>query len=361
METAPGPLSFAEGGALQHAILAATNVLIEIEEKAVTSWVTNHEIALQMYRLEMQPSVSKSIEVFREISPIAKYVGGPRAEELQKLFDAVTRNARSFANVPTEPAMHAVGSALVDAVRHASDLVLLGSTVAEAYSATSHAIADAQQSIQSRLDSVITTVDALAGGLRQEVAGATDRLKQEADRLADELTARGKVTVAETKKAVAGTLLTDAQQQFATAQEGLNRQVAVWAALSVMALVAFFATTARFLLQQDLDPEWTWQIAFFAGVRLVIIGGIAAVGSFCIRMLKSQIALAQLNAHRTRVARSMPGLLEVAAERDRLAVLQSLMQTIIGAKESVLSDSNPESLLATAEAIEKLLKTAKGE
>jgi hypothetical protein len=76
-------------------------------------------------------------------------------------------------------------------------------------------------------------------------------------------------------------------------------------------------------------------------------------------MLKSQMSLAQLNAHRTRVARSMPGLLEVAPETERLAVLQSLIQTMIGAKESVLTDTSPESLLAATEAVERLIKAAK--
>lgn len=76
-------------------------------------------------------------------------------------------------------------------------------------------------------------------------------------------------------------------------------------------------------------------------------------------MLKSQIALAQLNAHRTRVARSMPGLLEVAPEAERLAVLQSLIQTIIGTKESVVNDSNSESLLATVEAVEKIVRATR--
>ena len=105
--------------------------------------------------------------------------------------------------------------------------------------------------------------------------------------------------------------------------------------------------------------NWTWQLAFFAGLRLVLLGGLAAVVSFCLRMFKSQIAIAQLNAHRTRVARSMPGLLEVAPERERLAVLQSLIQTIVGAKESILSDSHSESLLASFDALEKIVKAAK--
>jgi hypothetical protein len=165
--------------------------------------------------------------------------------------------------------------------------------------------------------------------------------------------------VARTREAIAGHLLIGAQTQFATAQRWFNWQVVFWGALASLGARSFLDAVIYFVRTQNLPKEWSWQLAFYGGMRQILLGGIAAVGGFCLRMLKSQIAIAQLNAHRTRVARSMPGLLEMAPEADRLAVLQSLVQVIIGVKESILSDSNPESLLKATETLETLLKAVR--
>ena len=95
-------------------------------------------------------------------------------------------------------------------------------------------------------------------------------------------------------------------------------------------------------------------------MRVIALGGIAAAASFCLRMLKGQIGLAQLNAHRTRIARSMPGLIHLAAESERITLLQSIIQSVIGVRESFISDSSNESLLAAADVVERVAKAAKG-
>jgi hypothetical protein len=203
-------------------------------------------------------------------------------------------------------------------------------------------------------------VDATAAALRQEIVGASDRLREETERQISELSARGQEVIARTKKQIAGEILNDAQKQFGAAQKGLQIQVGIWAGLSAVALAAFFWFAAS-LLNVHLPPAWSWQIAFFAGVRLIILGGIGALASFCLRMLKAHIALAQLNAHRTRVAHSMPSFLEVAPPSERFKVLESLIQAIVGVKESAITDTNPETMLTTVSVVEQALKSKKGD
>ena len=354
-----GLMTYEEGAALQRAIGAATNFLLEVENLAAGAWTSTNEAALRLYRADIQPTVVKAIELFRMIHPLAPYLGGDRAGQLQAIFNEVATRVVAYHDAPNERSMREMGEALVAAVRSSSDLTVMGAAVTEASTATNRITAAAQQLFESRIVEITSNSEKLLAELRAEISSASTQLKREAQQLSEELSARGNETIARTRKTVAGLLLNDAQQQFASAQKGFNWQVVTWSIISFAAIAGFFVVTFVFLSAQQVPDKWAWQIAYYTGIRLVLLGGIAAISSFCLRMLKSQIGLAQLNAHRTRVARSMPGLLEVAPETERLAVLQSLIQSIIGVRESVLSDSNVESLLATGDILEKLLKATK--
>lgn len=353
------PLKYTEGETLRRTIVAAMNFLMEVESLAVQK-TGKFAPLVQAYRAEMQPTVQRTIEILRLIEPIAPYVGGDRAEELNSAMTGAVGAAGALRDDPSEQALETLGRALVDAVRAASDLILLGGAVEESRRAATAAAESVRQAAETNVGLKQKEVDTTATTLRQEIAGASDRLREETEKLISDLSARGQEVIARTKKQIAGEILNDAQKQFGAAQRGLRRQVGIWSGLSAATLAAFFWFAAS-LLNVDLPAEWSWQIAFFAGVRLIILGGIGALASFCLRMVKAHIALAQLNAHRTRVAHSMPSFLEVAPAGDRFKVLESLIQAIVGVKESAIADTNPETVLTTVSVVEQALKSKKGE
>jgi hypothetical protein len=357
MDGAERPLKFAEGETLRGSIVAALNFLAEIEALAVQK-TGKFAPLVSTYRAEMQPTIQRSIELFRLIEPLAPYVGGVRAEELHRTISTAVGAAGTLRDDPSETALEQLGRGLVDAVRSASDLIVLGGAVEESRRAAAAAAESVRQAAETNVGLRQKEVDTTASALRQEISDASERLRKELEGLLQELSARGNEVVAQSKKRIAGDILNDAQQQFSSAQRGLNIQVGVWSGVAVGCLVAFF-WFAGCLLDTQLPEKWTWQIAFFAGVRIIILGGIGAVASFALRMVKAHIALAQVNAHRTRVARSMPSFLEVAPSDQRFTVLESLIGTIISTKESAINDSNAETVLTTVSVVEQAMKAKK--
>jgi hypothetical protein len=358
MTVVPGPVSYTEGEELRDSISTLLSRLADIENASTAA--TNKDVAWRLYRMELRSTVEKATDLLRSIHSLAPYVGGERASVLKGRFDSAAIVAEKFRSDPTEPNLREMIAILIDSIRAAFDLVLLGSAVTAAHEQTSRTIEAAEKKFDAQHGEVTTIMAALASKVESTINGAAEMLQGEADRLIAEISSKGTVTIAETRKEVAGVLVSEAAKQFSEAQKWLNWQVFIWAMLSAGGVAAFLWTAQRFLMTQVLPPEWTWQIAFFAGMRAILLGGIAASASFCLRMLKGQIALAQLNAHRTRVARSMPGLLHLAPEAERVTVLQSIIQSVIGVRESVISDTSQESLLAAVEVVEKVAKAAKG-
>jgi hypothetical protein len=313
----------------------------------------------RIYREEAQPTVQRALELLRMILPLAPYVGGARATQLNVAMTAAVSSAGGLRDDPTETALENLGRNLLTAIREASDLILLGAAIDESRKAASVAATAVREAAETNAGLRQKEIDTLATVLRQDISGASERLRGETETLLAELSARGREVVTRSKKEIAGDILNDAQRQFAGAQRGLRIQVGVWSVLSVLSLGAFFAFGAWVLNTQQLPAEWTWQIAFFAGIRIIVFGGIAAAASFCLRMLKSHIALAQLNAHRTRVAHSIPSFLEVAPADRRFAILELLIQSIISTKESAIADQHPETVLTSISLLEQAAKAKK--
>ena len=150
---------------------------------------------------------------------------------------------------------------------------------------------------------------------------ALSEFHEQTDRLLSEVTSRGSESVARVKKEIVDVLLDDAQCELQRAQNGFRRQIGTWAVLSVIVITAFFAFAFRIVAEQHLPSAWTWQIAYYTGIRGLILGAMGAIAGFCLRMLKAHINLAHVNAHRARVANSMPGFLEAAPKEHRFEML----------------------------------------
>jgi len=229
----PGPVSYDEGDQLRVSIGGVVESLSEIETRATGRWSESHATVAQIYRIEIQSTVMKALALLRTIQPLAPYVGGKRAQDLKQQIDGATEVAASYRDDPTVNGQHAMSTAVVDAIRNAFDLVLLGSSINEARQRSFEIVDEARKTFDARLGEFTTSMNSLPSEFRQEVEKTTSGLRDESERLLEQLSARGRKIVAQARKDVALALLQDAQAQFAGAQRWLNSQVAIWATSQV--------------------------------------------------------------------------------------------------------------------------------
>ena len=340
---------FGEGKVVQQALTAATVFLRDLDSRSLDSTPF-----ARMYREQYQPGVQQAISLFTLLEPIIPHVGGEKATNLLRLVNEVVRAASVAKEEHVEASLSILMQGIRSAMAEMYDLILLGVAVDRCGKVASAEAASTIASANAIFEQKSREVENTANLVRSSMSSADTEFRRVSAETLQQLSSRGREIVARVKKEVADEILVDTQRQFAAAQPWMWFQVSIWTLLSALALGSFFAFANHLMEVQDLPDKWTWQIGFYAGLRVVVFGGIAAIASFCLRMLKGHLALTQLNAHRSRIAKSIPSFLELVSEENRLAVLQAVLPTIIGVKESVIADEDPETVLKTLSFIESI-------
>jgi len=218
----------------------------------------------------------------------------------------------------------------------------------------------AEQDMEAARLRLRETTAELASAVNAEVTAGIERLRAEAEALLETLSVRGKETVARARKDLNDTILSSAQDQFTAATVQSHANLGIWITLTVGSLAIFFATSIVVLYQTTiLPPNWSWQLLYHAGIRLIILGGLGGICSFCLRMLKRCITLHQLNNHRARVAASMPAFIEAAPIDEQFQLLRLLIESLITSSEITFTDANDENVAPISALAEKLAAVAK--
>jgi len=212
----------------------------------------------------------------------------------------------------------------------------------------------AYESARSAALSVVHDQEALTLQLKGEVEAARISLKANQESLIQDLSVRGSEVVARAKKEVRDTLLETAKSEFDRSRKWLWAQVGAWLAAAALAIYSFFRYSTILAAEQNLPQEWTWQIAYYTGIRIVIIGGIGAVASFCLRMLKGHLNLVHITAHRSRVVNSVAAFVEAAPREQQFEIFRLLIDTIVSPLNTGIADDNPELVAASARLIDHL-------
>ena len=194
-----------------------------------------------------------------------------------------------------------------------------------------------------------------ASQTKNDIENYRAELKKESDRLLKEVASRGDDTVARTKKQVRDIVLENAKSEFASSRKWLWVQVAIWSVLSIVCIVAFFAYCFRVASEQHLPESWTWQIAYYTGIRVLIIAAIGAIISFCLRMLKGHIQLVHINAHRSRLVNSIADFVEAAPGDKQFEIFRILIDTVVTNGPTSFSDTNSEAIAASGKIAEQLV------
>lgn len=194
--------------------------------------------------------------------------------------------------------------------------------------------------------------------LKEEFESARSSLKSHQELLLQDLSVRGSDIIARTKKQIRDSLLENAKREFDRSRKWLWAQVAAWLVAVLIAIYAFFRYSTTLAAEQHLPDKWTWQIAYYAGIRILIVGGIGAIASFCLRMLKGHLNLVHVTAHRSRVANSIADFVEAAPREQQFEIFRLLIDTVVSPANTGIADNNPELVATSSRLLDQLI--AKG-
>jgi hypothetical protein len=82
MDIVPGPVAYAEGEELRESISVLRERLSELQNRATTTWAETHRVEATTYRQEAQGTIAKALDLLRNMSELARWVGGDRARAL---------------------------------------------------------------------------------------------------------------------------------------------------------------------------------------------------------------------------------------------------------------------------------------
>ena len=224
------------------------------------------------------------------------------------------------------------------------------------YAATQHqissAVADSKIALEASATHYIDNMKATAAQATRVANDAADQLDAKTDHLAnkllDELKLSGESVIASIRADVSEQVLRNAQNEFSAAQVRAARDVRIWSLITVSIGIGFAWFGWHLLASQEqlfaVHPSWTWQFIYIGGLRAALLAAIAALGSFGLRMLKHHIHISHTVAYKSRILKSVPGLLVASPVDNRYSTLQLVIAALLSERELVVEDDNPEAL-----------------
>jgi hypothetical protein len=216
----------------------------------------------------------------------------------------------------------------------------------------SRAVADSKSALEASAIHYIDNMKATAAQAARVANDAADQLDAKTDHLAnkllDELKLSGESVIASIRADVSEQVLRNAQNEFSAAQVRAARDVRIWSLITVVVGVGFAWFGWHLLASQEqlftIHPNWTWQFIYIGGLRAALLAAIAALGSFGLRMLKHHIHISHTVAYKSRILKSVPGLLVASPVDNRYSTLQLVIAALLSERELVVEDNNPEAL-----------------
>lgn len=148
-----------------------------------------------------------------------------------------------------------------------------------------------------------------------------------------------------------GISLEDVQTQFKNAGNDCLSSIKLWASLSVSFIVVFIVALIGFLTWWEPYIRTTTQgnsnsalIVYHTVIRVTMLTALAAVTTFCMKVLRAQLHLREQNLHRQRVANSIAAFLGAASAEQRDVILGRMVDAITAFGSSGLLSDNDDSM-----------------
>ncbi|HBH97793.1 MAG TPA: hypothetical protein DDX89_08455 [Candidatus Omnitrophica bacterium] len=181
--------------------------------------------------------------------------------------------------------------------------------------------------------------------LRKEASDTIKTLKEEAGRAIEEAKKLAEEIETRARRTAAKISVQEAQRQFKDAQEGLSKDIKLWAVWSVIMVLAFFGVAVGFIFVK-LPMEAEWHTAVYqTALRIVILSAVGAITTYVLRMLRAHIHMSHLNKHRQRVANSIEAFVMSAhTPEQRDIILANLVEAVVAFGNSGLLPHDDDTL-----------------
>jgi len=229
---------------------------------------------------------------------------------------------------------------------------------------------------------LLSSSASLTEDLRSAAAKSLEEFKVETEKLVaaqkqqiDELTSR-------VRKTAANISVAQAQSQFESASHTLWNKAKAWGVGSIISFAGFvvFAVylmhhppasllgtqlqqTARAVKETSGSETQVpislvvAQTAYLTAIRITLLTALGALTTFCLRMMRSSIHMAEYNDHRRRIANSISSFVEAAGTPEqRDAILLRLVDSVVQFGESGLLENEKDSVSAPTIAFEAITK-----
>lgn len=170
-------------------------------------------------------------------------------------------------------------------------------------------------------------------------------------------------SVKQVRLTAGGSSIEEAQKQFSKAQTQIYAQIAIWLVLGAVAMGFFFWNINLYIEKsRELPADWTWQLAVYAGLRATLLGALASLATYCLKILKSQLHILQINSHRVRLANSMAAFVEVGqTPEQRGMIIMRLLDPIIDFGGSGLIPTDGDGINTTQFTVDAIKKAGASE
>jgi len=299
--------------------------------------------------LTLTPETSGRIASFSTILRTLAQTGPSLSAQALPFLSAALQNLEvAIQRVISLPNDTAIGSVLMAYESALAPFVLLSDVESQIRYAVAAARADIERSarrLSADINAEVVQSIRTANDERRRLETETQRLTKN---LVEELRASGESINAAIRTDISEQVLSNAQNEFASAETRASRDVKFWAVIAFAILGGLIGFGWYLVKNQEtlfvVHPSWTWQFVYIGGLRVALLAAFAALGSFSLRMLKQHINIRHAVAHKCRILKSVPGLLVSSPIDDRYTTLQVIISALLSDKELAMPDDNPESL-----------------
>lgn len=193
--------------------------------------------------------------------------------------------------------------------------------------------------------------------LRQQHESTLQRLKEESEKYLASVKDQADQIKKDARLTAAGISVKEAQDQFSAAQPDLNKQMRIWAGLSIFGGFVFIGS-ALYFLSAEVPDQWQWQIIYKGVLRGSLIAFFGTITAFFLKMFRAHLYMREKNKHRVRVANCIEAFVNSAAtEEQRDSILSQLVDSVTQFGSSGLLQREDDNVSRPKMSIESMIKT----
>jgi len=183
----------------------------------------------------------------------------------------------------------------------------------------------------------------LLSEVQEQTNNAISKIESESTKIIDNAKKKADEIESSARKTAQKISVQDAQQQFENGAKNNLLNIKIWAGISIL-LVLIFIVLIIYMLNIKFSDEWTWKVVYYSVIRAAIIGFVATMMAFALKILKSHLHMREHNLHRLRIANSMSAFAESASNKDqRDLILSKLVESVANFGNSGMIENGEDS------------------